>query len=81
MAYSASELCQAASPILGWPASPSLPETETLILDTTTIWLGPLSTMSIVISDTSSSPDLFTDTELREDTVQDTFIHMVFHLA
>ncbi len=34
---------QAASTILGWPASPSLPKAKTLILGATTIVLGPLS--------------------------------------
>jgi hypothetical protein len=43
MAYFISGRRQAASTILGWPASPSLPETRTLFLGATTILLGALN--------------------------------------
>jgi hypothetical protein len=43
MAYFISGRRQAASTILGWPASPSLPELKTLILGATTILLATLN--------------------------------------
>jgi len=51
MAYFASGQRQAASTILGWPASPSLPDPKTLILDATPIVLATLE----VISSTNTS--------------------------
>jgi len=43
MAYFASGRRQAASTILGWPASPSLPDAKTLILGATLILLATLN--------------------------------------
>jgi hypothetical protein len=44
MAYFRSGLRQAPSTILGWPASPSLPDQKTLILGATLILLATLRT-------------------------------------